>query len=164
MSDGFSKSLETILRATGARLAPATNVKPPAPPPPTQDATERRQKRFAEFVKERVMPLFEKVVTAAKEHGATASCRLVAVDGRLAAELTFVRGRLPQGAKPPQMTVYATDGEPPVMVEFTGTFPHVGARGGFGAEVDYDSVYPSQVEEKLLEFVALASGAGNPLE
>ena len=162
MSDGFSKSLEAILRATDPRLARAAKVSPPAPP--TQDAVERRQKWFAGFVEERVMPLFEKVVAAAKEHGATASCRLAAIDGRPAAELTFVRNQLPQGARPPQMTVYAADGEPPVMVEFTGTFPHVGARGGFGGEVDYDAVYPTQVEEKLLEFVALASGAGNPLE
>jgi hypothetical protein len=46
-----------------------------------------------------------------------------------------------------------------LMVEYTGTFPGVGATGGFGAEVDYDAIYPSQVEEKILDFVALAAGA-----
>ena len=36
---------------------------------------------------------------------------------------------------------------------------YVGATGGFGAEIDYDTIYLSQIEEKVLDFVALATGA-----
>jgi hypothetical protein len=30
--------------------------------------------------------------------------------------------------------------------------------GGFGAEIDYDFIYPSQLEEQILGFIALAVG------
>ena len=46
-----------------------------------------------------------------------------------------------------------------MAVDYTGTFPYVGATGGFGAEIDYDTIYLSQIEEKVLDFVALATGA-----
>jgi len=47
----------------------------------------------------------------------------------------------------------------PLLVEYTGNFPGVGATGGYGAEIDYDTVYPSQLEEQILGFVKLAIGA-----
>jgi hypothetical protein len=52
--------------------------------------------------------------------------------------------------------VYGTEGEPLLMIEYTGSFPHVGATGGFGAEIDFDSIHPIQLEEKILDFVELA--------
>ena len=57
------------------------------------------------------------------------------------------------------MTVYAAEGERPLMIEYTGTFPHAGVTGGFGAEIDFDPIFSSQVKEKILDFVALATGA-----
>ena len=109
------------------------------------------------------MPLLDGVAETACAHGAEATSRLAEVNGRLAAELVIVRGVLPRDARPPRLTVYATDGEPPLMIEYTGTFPHVGATGGFGAEIDFDPIYPIQLEEKILDFVELACGGGSPL-
>ena len=109
------------------------------------------------------MPLLDTAAETARKHGADATSRLVEENGHLAAELVLVRGRLPAGARPPRLTIYAAEGDRPLMVEYTGTFPHVGATGGFGAEVDYDAIYSSQIEEKILDFVALATGAGSPL-
>jgi hypothetical protein len=57
------------------------------------------------------------------------------------------------------LTLYAAEGDRPLMVEYTGTFPHAGATGGFGAEIDFDPIFSSQVTEKILDFVALAIGA-----
>ncbi|HUO00224.1 MAG TPA: hypothetical protein VMU69_28800 [Bradyrhizobium sp.] len=109
------------------------------------------------------MPLLDDVAETARAHGAEATSRLADVNGQLAAELVIVRGFLPKDARPPRLTVYATDGEPPLMIEYTGTFPHVGATGGFGAEIDFDPIYPIQLEEKVLDFVELACGGGSPL-
>jgi hypothetical protein len=110
------------------------------------------------------MPLLDEVAAAAREHGAHATSRIAEVNGQLAAELVIVRGRLPKGARPPRLTVYATEeGERPLMIEYTGTFAHVGATGGFGAEIDFDPIYPSQLEEKILDFVELACGVRSPL-
>ena len=66
---------------------------------------------------------------------------------------------LPKGAPPPRLAISATPGERTLAVDYTDTFPHAGAAGSFGAEIDYDTIYPSQVEEKILDFVALATGA-----
>jgi hypothetical protein len=165
MNENFSKLLEALFQRTDPRQVPPPKpVPPPATPPSRRNAAERRREWFAEFAAKEVMPLLDKVAETAKKHGATAHTRLAETDGGLLAELELVRGRLPQGARPPRLTIYAAEGEPPVMVEFTGTFPHVGALGGFGGEVDYDPVYPSQVEEKILDFIALVNGAGARLK
>ena len=158
----FTRALEAALAKThpGAwRHESAASV----PAPSACDPDERRREWFAKFAEHRVMPLLEAVAEAARKHGAAASCALHDTDGRLAAELVLVRFRPPGDARPPRLTVYAAAGEPPLMVEFTGTFPRVGAFGGFGAEVDYDAIYPSQLYEKVIDFVALAGGRGAPL-
>jgi len=121
----------------------------------------RRQEWFAKFAPSDIMPLLDEAAAAARNHGAEATSRLAEENGHLAAELVIVRGRLPDKARPPRLTVYATGGERPLMVEFTGTFPHVGATGGFGAEIDFDPIYPGQLKEKVQDFLVLA-GAGAP--
>jgi hypothetical protein len=127
-------------------------------------ATGRRRQWFLKVAAETIMPLLDKVAEAAREHGADATSRLAEVNGQPAAELVIARGLLPRGARPPRLTVYLADeGGPPLMIEYTGTFPHVSATGGFGAEIDFDPIYPSQLEEKILDFVELAFGAGSPL-
>jgi hypothetical protein len=57
------------------------------------------------------------------------------------------------------LTIYAPGDERPLEIEYTGNFPGIGIDGGFGAEIDYDAIYPDQLEEKILDFVALATGA-----
>jgi hypothetical protein len=164
MTNEFSKSLEAVLRRVDRGRAPPVAAAPPKrKTPDAEELAARRQKWFADLVAEQVMPLLKTAADAAQKHGATASCRLGETDGRLTAALTVHFDDLPKGANPPRLTCYLADGEPPIMVEFTGTFPHVGALGGFGAEIDYDPVYPSQIEAKILEFMALVSGAGAPL-
>jgi hypothetical protein len=165
MTDEFFRSLEAVLH----RVNRSQSSSPPVTAiakrkaPDADELAARRQKWFAGVVNEQVMPLLKKTAEAAQNHGATAVTRLGDADGRLTAELTANFGDLPKGANPPRLTCYLADGEPPIMVEFTGTFPHVGALGGFGAEIDYDPVYPSQIEEKILEFIRLVSGEGSPL-
>ncbi len=163
MTDRFSQALEAILRRTDAsdtrKREAAPNPAEPDTVPDPVSATERRREWFAHFAAETVMPLLSEVARAAEGHGCVATCRLGEKDDRLAADLVIVPERLPRGAKPPRLTVYATEGERPLMVEYTGTFPHVGATGGFGAEIDFEPIFPRQLEERILEFVALATGA-----
>jgi len=159
----FSRALDALLSRTDPR--PVTPREPVSvdPAPDIKTAAARRHEWFAKFAADQVMPLLQEVVNSAKRHNVKAACELHDVDGHLSAELMLVRGELPHGARPPRLTIYAAEADPPVMVEFTGTFPHVGALGGFGGEVDYEPVYPSQIKERVLDFVALASGAGAPL-
>jgi hypothetical protein len=161
MSKNFSRALGALFSSAQPRAA--RRAKPAPAPVPPEDPLERRRKWFATFAKEQVMPLLEEVVRNAKKHNAKAACELHEVDGRLAAELMLVRGELPPGSRPPRLTIYPSNSGPPLMIEFTGSFPHVGALGGFGGEVDYDPIYPDQLEEKVLAFVELVSGAGAPL-
>jgi hypothetical protein len=157
----FNRALEGILRRTDPR---PVRREPAAPGAQNHAmATERRRQWFLKLAAETIMPLLDKVAETARGHGANAAARLAEVDGQATAELVVVRGFLPKGARPPRLTVYATEGGPPLMIEYTGTFPHVGATGGFGAEIDFDPIYPSQLEEKILDFVELACGAGSPL-
>ena len=159
----FSRALDALLSRTDPRHV---TRRVPAPVDAARDseaAAAARHQWFAKFAAEQAMPLLQEVVNSAKRHNIKAACELHEVDGRLSAELMLVHGELPHGARPPRLSLYAADGDPPVMVEFTGTFAHVGALGGFGGEVDYEPVYPSQIKEKVLDFVALASGAGAPL-
>jgi hypothetical protein len=157
MTDAFSRAVEAILRRTDP--APAPKVAPTSGKPDVRNPAEHRRKWFADFAEQHVLPLLVRVADLAKKHGASATAKLAESDGQLVAELTIVPRHLPNGAKPPRLTVYATsDGDRPVMVEYTGTFPHVGATGGFGGEIDYDPIFTSQLEEKILDFVALATG------
>jgi hypothetical protein len=153
MSAGFTRSLEAVLARTDADSPPAkATVRP-------QDAAERSRKWFAKFAEKRVMPLLAEAAQAAEKYGVTATFRLHETEGRLTAELVVIPRHLPQGIRPPRLTVYAPGDERPLEIEYTGTFPGIGVDGGFGSEVDYDAIYPAQLEEKILEFVALATGA-----
>lgn len=162
MAPDFCSVLEGILRRTDRRpIRKEANSAPAVRRSGT--ATERRQQWFSKLATKTIMPLLDEVAETARKHGADATSRLAEVNGQLAAELVIVRGFLPKGARPPRLTVYATEGEPPLMIEYTGTFPHIGATGGFGAEVEFDPIYPIQLEEKILDFVGLVCGDGAPL-
>jgi len=158
MTDAFPRAVEAILRRTDPAPTRAPKVAPPSAQSRTPNVTEHRRQWFADFAEKRVLPLLVQVADAANKHGASATAKLAEVNERSAAELIIVPRRLPTGAKPPRLTVYAIDGERPLMVEYTGTFPYIGATGGFGAEIDYDPIFTSQLEEKILDFVALAAG------
>jgi hypothetical protein len=157
MTSGFVRSLEDVLRSLGNNE--------PAPPNTARakhvlDAeSSHRRKWFARFAAERVMPLLAHTVQALERTGVTATCRLNEAGETLVAELVIVPRNLPAGAQPPRLSISAASGERAVAVDYTGTFPHAGVAGSFGAEIDYDTIYPSQVEEKILDFVALATGA-----
>src|SRR5271155_725465 len=157
MTNDFSRALEAILQRADppprreGKAAPATAA--------VKNHAERRSEWFAKFAAEKVMPLLREVTQTVEKHGATATCRLGEENGHLAAELVIVPKGLPRGALPPRLTVYAAEGERPLMIEYTGTFPHAGGTGGFGAEIDFDPIFSSQVKEKILDFVALATGA-----
>jgi hypothetical protein len=162
MTSKFTDALHTILRQSDP--PPACKGAPAPVERPAATAPRQRQEWFAALAASQIMPLLNQAATAARAHGADATARLAEENGHLAAELMIVRGPLPNGTRPPRLSVYATDdGARPLMIEFTGTFPHVGATGGFGAEVDFDPIYPSQLEEKILDFVRLAAGFGKPL-
>jgi hypothetical protein len=127
-----------------------------------------RQEWFVQFANERVIPLLQLAAQDAEKRGCSATVRLFEAGGRLVAELQAIPPGLPPGAPPPRLTV--TTARPPrlqnapsthdrpLLVEYTGTFPGVGATGGFGGEVDYDSIYPSRLEEKVIGFLDLATG------
>lgn len=157
MASDFIRSLETVLRGLGRRQPAEPDA---ARAKQLRDAeSAHRRKWFVWFAVERVMPLLTQAVQAIEQTGGTAHCRLNEAGDTLAAELVIVPARLPIGAQPPRLSISATSGERAVAIDYTGTFPFVGAAGGFGAEIDYDTIYPSQVEEKILDFVALATGA-----
>jgi len=158
MDSNFIRALDGIFRRTDPISPPKRKPAPEAATPGLPNDPIHRHKWFAQFAANEVMPLLGEVAERANRHGASATCRLGEENGHLAAELVIVPRRLPKGAKPPRLTLYAAEGDRPLMVEYTGTFPHVGATGGFGAEIDFDSIYPGQLQEHILEFVALATG------
>ena len=157
MASDFVRSLEGVLRGV---------AKPPAPQPAIASAKDvrdaesaHRREWFARFAADRVMPLLRHTVEAVEKIGGKASCRLNQAGDGLAAELVIIPPHLPQGAQPPRLSISAAAGERALAIDYTGTFPYAGVTGGFGAEIDYDTIYPSQVEDKILDFVALATGA-----
>src|SRR5579863_3648998 len=160
MTPDFCNALEGILRRTSRRLVAKEPNAPPATKRPAT-ATEQRRQWFSNLAATTIMPLLEQAAESARKYGADASTRLGEVNDHLTAELVMVRGSLPKGARPPRLTVYATDDHTPLMIEYTGTFPHVGATGGFGAEIDFDPIYPAQLEKKVVDFVELACGGGS---
>jgi hypothetical protein len=125
-----------------------------------------RAEWFAHFAPATVMPLLERVAHDLQRHGYGASARLGDADGRLIAELEIVPPGLPPRARPPRLAITASrpprpqnpSHDRPLLVEFTGTFPHAGATGGYGAEIDYTTIGPAQLEEKVAEFLAMATG------
>lgn len=156
MALDFVRSLEGVLRSLDKHEAPQPEA---VTAKHLLDAeSSHRRKWFARFAAERVMPLLTQTVEAVEKNGGTANCRL-SEGNTLAAELVIVPRNLPEGVQPPRLSISAAPGERAVAVDYTGTFPYAGVTGGFGAEIDYDAIYPSQVEEKILDFVALATGA-----
>jgi hypothetical protein len=157
VASNFVRSLEGVLRSLDKHEAPAPDA---AKAQQALDAeSTHRRKWFARFAAERVMPLLKHTVEAVEKNGDRATCRLNKQGEAVAAELVIVPRHLPEGARPPRLTISAAAGERAVAIDYTGTFPYAGVTGGFGAEIDYDMIYPSQVEEKILDFVALATGA-----
>lgn len=131
--------------------------------------TSGGQEQFARLAHERVMPLLRQAADVLATRGCGANARLHEAEGRLVAQLEATPPGLPVGQRPPLLTIAAARrGHRPnmggaqdrqLLVEYTGTFPGVGPGGGFGAEVDYDTINPVQLEEKVSAFVSLASGA-----
>lgn len=105
------------------------------------------------------MPLLTHTVEALQERGILAHSRLNESSGELAAELVIVPPELPPGARPPRLAITASFGPRGLAIDYTGTFPHAGAEGGFGAEIGYDTIYTSELEQQILEFVRIATGA-----
>jgi hypothetical protein len=157
MASDFVRSLEGVLRGL-EKSEPASPDGAPARHMLDAESSHRR-KWFAWFAAERVMPLLAQAVEAIEKNGGTARCRLNDKGETLAAELVIVPRNLPKCAPSPHLAISAAPGERALAVDYTGTFPFAGVNGGFGAEIDYDTIYPSQVEEKILDFVALATGA-----
>ena len=75
------------------------------------------------------------------------------------AEPVIVPPQLPPGARAPQLTIAAAPGPRGLSIEYTGTFPGTGAKGGYGAEVQYDTIYTDELEAHISEFVRLATEA-----
>lgn len=159
MHSDFAKSLEHLLgrgRDTAQARPAAAQAKPEAAAA-TPEA--RHRKWFAKFAAEHVLPLLTHTVEALARRGYVANCRLIANGDEVAGELVIVPAGLPSHAKPPRFTVAAAPAARGLTIECTGTFPNAGAEGGFGAEIIYDTVYTSELEEQVLEFVRIAVGA-----
>jgi hypothetical protein len=159
MSAHFSRLLDGFLSRIDVRQTHKGNPEPATSAAKVESDAERRRKWFEEFAAARLMPLLSETAEAVKQRGRDAKCWLAPTDSRLAVELVIVPPHLPEHARPPRLTIYAGEGEYPLIVESTGTFPGIGATDGFGAEVDYDSIHTGQVEEKVLDFVRLATSA-----
>ena len=155
MASEFTRSLENILHRFGPAAAP-----PAAPAAAAGAATveSRHRKWFAEYAPRHVMPLLNEVVEEVKKRGLKAHARLRQDGEGCIAELVIVPPNLPPGARAPQLAVAAAPGPQGLTIEYTGTFPHAGAEGGFGGEVQYDTIYSNELEAHILEFVRLATG------
>ncbi len=157
MASDFARSLEGVLRHLDKQVAAHRGVATAKQARDMESA--HRRDWFARFARERIMPLLRETVEAVEQKGGSGKCRLIQGGGTLAAELIIEPPHLPEGAPPPRLSISPAPGERAVAVDYTGTFPYVGADGGFGSEIDYDTIYPSQVEDKILDFVTLATGA-----
>ncbi len=165
MNSEFPQSLDNVLRGLDKRDArrapdmPGAPIAKPERQPQGETLESRHRKWFVQFAAEHVMPLFTHTVEALKKRGIDAHCQLDHDSDMLAAELVIVTPGLPQGARPPQLAIAAAPGAQGLSIDYTGTFPKAGAEGGFGGQIEYDTIYTDQLEEQLLEFVRLAIGA-----
>ena len=159
MSADFVRSLQELLRGLDNAGSGAVPVNAATAKHILDAETAHRRKWFARFAAERVMPLLRHAAQAVAQTGGTANCRLNEAGDALSAELVIVPANLPKSAPPPRLSISVAPGERALAVDYTGTFPGAGPYGGFGAEIDFDTIYPSQIEEKILDFVALATGA-----
>lgn len=134
------------------------NSKAAAAPP--ADTLETRHRRwFAGFAEQHLLPLLTETVQSLERRGVKAQCRLVRDGDTVAGEMIVVPPGLPPRAAPPRLTVAAAPAPRGLVVDYTGTFPNAGAEGGFGAEVQYDTIYTDELPTSIAEFVALATGA-----
>lgn len=157
MQQEFIHSLEHVLRGFEKRsMREAATAGPDAS---RETAEARHRKWFAQFAEQQVMPLLNHTVEALKERGILAHCRTNRNGEQLAAELVIVPPELPQGARPPRLAIGAAFGPRGLSIDYTGSFPNAGADGGFGAEIGYDTIYTSELEQQILEFVRMATGA-----
>jgi hypothetical protein len=153
----FMPSLERILHGTGKphEHVPAVHLVEPEPPPHVTDREAHRRDWFAGFAQSEILPRLKQAAEAVEQHGGKAKTRLETVEGKLLVELEVIPTGLPAGARAPRLTISLAKGERPLSIDITGTFPHAGVEGGFGAEIDYDAIYPNQLEHQILEFLAL---------
>ncbi len=155
MPSEFAQTLENLLRGRHAGPRPQRQA-PPAEP--AADSLERRHREwFAKFAADEIMPRLTHTVDVLKRRGIAAHCRLTRQGDVTAAELVIEPAGLPQSAAPPRLTIAAASGERGLSIECTGTYPEAGAEGGFGAEVVYDTVYTSELDEQILEFIRMAT-------
>ena len=156
--------------AKGASPQAGGSEGPRAEERPARGAKDRgargsRAAWFAGFAPATILPLLERAARDLQRRGYRASARLTEGSGRLIAELEAVPPGLPAGARPPRLAITASrpprqqnpSPDRPLLIEFTGTFPHAGASGGFGGEVDYTTIYPAQLEEKVADFLDMAT-------
>jgi hypothetical protein len=152
------------------RGAAAAPLPPGAAQNPMGSPAKRRRdgahtEWFETFAVETVMPMLERATHDLRRRGYGTSARLDRASGRLVAELEVMPPHLPAGARPPRLAITASRSpreqnpspDRPLLVEFTGTFPHAGATGEFGAEIDYTTIYPANLEEKVAEFMEMAT-------
>jgi hypothetical protein len=159
MPTDFVRSLQDLLRGLDQTGATHTHAGTATAKHILDAETAHRRKWFARFAADRVMPLLRHAAQAVEQTGGIADCRLNEGGDALTAELVIIPPNLPKGAPPPRLSISVAPGERALAVDYTGTFPGAGATGGFGSEIDFDTIYPSQVEEKIIDFVALATGA-----
>ena len=160
MSNEFVKPLAKNRRGSAERRIEPRPEPTPAPGRRVESGSveARHRKWFASFANEYVLPLLTDTVAALKQRGFNAHCRLGRDGEEVTGELVIVPPGLPHGARPPRFTVAAAQGPNGLAIEFTGTFPHAGAEGGFGGEVQYDTIYTSELQSTLTEFVRLTTG------
>lgn len=166
MSNDFTRTLNAVVHSLSGHKPTQQQE---AAPRSQWDAIDDRTEWFARFASERVMPLLEQSAQALRKRSYGVAARLRETDGRLVAGLEIVPPGLPAGARPPRLIITAARPprlrnapaahDRPLVVEYGGTFPPVGATGRFSGEIDYDTVYPSQLEERPLDFIKLATGA-----
>jgi hypothetical protein len=152
MPSEFSQSLANILHRFDAAASPPAAAG-------SGTAESRHRKWFAAYAPGHVMPLLNQVVEQAKKRGLDAHCRLRRDGGTCTAELVIVPPKLPPSARPPLLAIAAAPGPRGLSIEYTGTYPGAGPEGGFGGEVQFDTIYTNELEDHILEFVRLATGA-----
>ncbi|MGE5268819.1 MAG: hypothetical protein ACM3JG_04000 [Thiohalocapsa sp.] len=127
--------------------------------PPADTLEVRHRRWFAGFAEQHLLPMLTEATQSVERRGFKAQCRLVRDGDAVAGEMIVVPPGLPPRAAPPRLSVTAAPAPSGLVIEFTGTYPNAGAEGGFGAEVQYDTIYTDELPSSIAEFVALATGA-----
>lgn len=124
-------------------------------PPAPQAGPAASHDWFHRLAEDKILPILKIAAAFAEKHSAQASVHLTQADGKTKAEMIISPAGLPAGARPPHLTIQAAETVHRLSVDVTGTFPHAGATGGFGAEIDYNTIYPEQVQDAVDAFMAL---------